>query len=91
MDRLSLQHLEYEMNFTDCTDKYNFFEIGYCGHPKYPYSKIFPDQASDLIISHSKEEDHSFIKDALRNEKNQLVPLYYVYKPKTNSPRTKYE
>ena len=69
-------------------DKYNFFESGYCGHPQYSYSNIFLDQASDLILSHFKEEDHSLISDALRNEKIQLVSLYYVYKPKTNTPRT---
>ena len=66
-----------------------FFELGYCGHPQYPYSNIFPNQASDLIISYFKEEYYSFIKDALRNEKIQLVLLYYVYKPKTNASRTK--
>ena len=50
-------------------DKYNFFELGYCGHPHYPYSKIFLDQASDLILLYFKEEDHPFISDALRDEK----------------------
>ena len=47
LDILSLQKLEYEMNFTDYPDKYNFFELGYCGHPQYPYLNIFLDQASD--------------------------------------------
>ena len=46
-------------------------------------------QASDLILSHFKEEDHPFISDALRDKKIQLVLLYYVYKPKTNKSRTK--
>ena len=59
-------------------DKYSFFELGYCGHPQYPYSKIFLDQASDLILSHFQEEDRPFISEALRNEKIQLVSLYYV-------------
>ena len=27
LDRLSLQQLEYEMNFTDYPDKYNCFEL----------------------------------------------------------------
>ena len=70
LDRLSLQRLEYEMNFTDYPDKYNFFELGYCGHPQYPYSKIFLNQAGDLILSNFKKENHSFIKDALRYKKN---------------------
>ena len=65
------------------------FELGYCGHPNYPHTNIFLGQASDLILSHFKEEDHSLIEDALRNEKIQLVLLYYVYKPKTNTSRTK--
>ena len=55
LDRLSLQQLEYEMDFTDYLDKYNFFELVYCGHPQYAYSNIFIDQASDLILSHFKE------------------------------------
>ena len=50
---------------------------------------MFLNQASDLILSHFKEEDHFFIKDTLRNKKIQLVLLYYVYKPKTNASRTK--
>ena len=33
LDILSLQQLEYETDFTDYPDKYNFFELGYCGHP----------------------------------------------------------
>ena len=89
LDRLSLQQLECEMDSADYPDKYNFFELVYCGHPQYPYSKIFLDQASDLKLSHFKEEDHSFIIDALRNEKTQLVSLYYLYKPKTNTSITK--
>ena len=89
MDRLSLHHLECEMDCTDYPDKYNLFELGYCGHPKYPQSKIFLNQASDLILSQFKEEDHYFIKDAFSNKKIQLVSLYYVYKPNTNASRTK--
>ena len=34
LDRLSIQQLEYEMNFTDYTNKYNDFELVYCGHPQ---------------------------------------------------------
>ena len=66
-----------------------FFKLGYCGHPQYPYSKIFLDQASDLILSHFKEEDHTFIIDALKDDNIQLVLLYYIYKTKTNTSRTK--
>ena len=41
MDRVSLQQLEFEMDCTDYPDKYNCFELGYCGHPKHPHSNIF--------------------------------------------------
>ena len=41
LDRLSLKQLEWEMYRTDYPDKYNFFELGYFGHPKYPHTKIF--------------------------------------------------
>ena len=37
LDRLSLQKLEYEIDRTDYPVDYNFFEIGYCGHPILPY------------------------------------------------------
>ena len=57
--------------------------------PQFPYSKIFLDQASDLILSHFQDEEHPFIIEALRAENIQLVLLYYVYKPKTNTSRTK--
>ena len=77
MDRLSLQQLEYEIYFADYPDKYNFFELGYCGHPQYPYSNIFINQASDLILSHFQEEYHPFISDALIDQNIQLVSLYY--------------
>ena len=89
LDRLSLQKLEFEMDSAGYPYEYNFFELGYCGHPQYPYSNNFLDQASNLILSHFKEKDHTFITDALRNEKIQLFLLYYVYKPKTNKSRTK--
>ena len=59
-------------------DEYIFFELGYCGHPQFPYSKIFIDQESDLILSHFQEEDNSLISEALRDENIQLVSLYYV-------------
>ena len=57
-------------------DEYICFELGYCGHPQYPYSNIFIDQVSDLILLHFKEEHHSFISEALRDESIQLVLLY---------------
>ena len=65
------------------------FLLGYCGHPEYPNSNIFPGQANDLILSHFKEEYHSFIKDEFSNKKIQLVSLYYIYKTKTNASRKK--
>ena len=40
VDVLSLQQLEYEIDCNDYTVNYNFFEIGYCGHPNFPYSYI---------------------------------------------------
>ena len=89
LNRLSLQHLEFEMDSSGYPDEYNFFELGYCGHPNYTHTIFFLNQASDLILSHFKEEDHSFIKYTLRNKKIQLVLLYYVYKPQTNASRTK--
>ena len=70
-------------------DEHNFFELGYCGHTQFPYSQIFLDQASDLIFSQFQEEFHPFIRKALGDENIQLVPLYYVYKPNTDTPRTK--
>ena len=65
-----------------------FFEIGYCGHPNFPYKNIQPEQASDWILSHFQKEDHSLIHDKLKNKKTQLVYLYYVYKPKKNKSIT---
>ena len=70
-------------------DDHNFFELGYCGHTQFPHSKLFLDQASDLILSQFQEEDHPFIRKALWDEDIHLVALYYVYKPKTDTPRTK--
>ena len=37
---------------------------------------------------HFQEEYHRFISEELRDENIQLVSLYYVYKAKTNTPRT---
>ena len=77
------------MDSTGYPDDHNFFELGYCGHTQFPYSEIFICQASDLILSHFQDEDHPFISEALRDENIQLVSLYYVYKPKTDTSRTK--
>ena len=52
VDRLSLEQLEYEMDRADLPDDYNYFEIGYCGHPNFPYAHIQLDQATKLILSH---------------------------------------
>ena len=51
LDRLSLQNIECEMNYTGYPDDHKFFELGYCGHTQYPHSKIFLDQARALILS----------------------------------------
>ena len=74
VERLSPQKLEYEMDCTDYPVDYNFFEIGYCGHPTYPYTNIQLEKAIDLILSHFQEEYHFFINDTLRN-KNAFFPL----------------
>ena len=66
----------------------NFFGIGYCGHPNFPYAHIQIEQANNLILSHFQEEDHSFVHDTLKNKKAQLVSLYFVYRPKKNASRT---
>ena len=50
VERLSLQKLEYEMDRTGFHIYYNFFEIGYCGHPKFPYAHIQLEQATKLIL-----------------------------------------
>ena len=38
VDKLSLQKLEFEMDRTDDPVNYSFLEIGYCGHPNFPYT-----------------------------------------------------
>ena len=58
---LSLQQLEYEMYHTDYPVDYNCFEIGYCGHPNFPYADIQLKQATSLILSIFQEEDHPSI------------------------------
>ena len=75
--RISLPQLEYEMDFTDYPAGYNFFLIGYCGHPNFPYTNIQLEQASDLALSRFHKEYHTFINYTLRNKKTQLVYLYY--------------
>ena len=45
VDRISLQKLEYETEPVDLPD-----EIGYCGHPAFPYAHIQLEQATNLII-----------------------------------------
>ena len=40
VNRLSFQHLEYEMDRTDFPVDYNFFELWYCGHPNFSYAYI---------------------------------------------------
>ena len=65
-----------------------FFEIGYCGHPAFPYACIQQEQATKFILSQFQEEDHPFIYDALGNKKKRLVCLYFVYIPKKNTSVT---
>ena len=89
LDRLSLQQLECEIDSTGYPDDHNFFELGYCGHTQYPHSKIFLDQSSALILLQFQEEDYPFIRKALQDEHIHVVSLYYVYKPKIDTSRTK--
>ena len=42
-----------------------------------------------LILSQFQEEANKFIRKALQDDHIHLVTLYYVYKPKTDTPRTK--
>ena len=58
------------------------FEIGYCGHPDFPYAYIQFEKATKLILSHFQEEDHPFIYDTLNNKNIQLVCLYFAYRLK---------
>ena len=51
--------------------------------------RFFLDQARALIISQFQEEDHSFIRKDIQDNHIHVVSLYYVYKPKTDTPRTK--
>ena len=69
------------MDFTDLPDDYNFFEIGYCGHPVFPYAHIQLEPATKLILSHFHEEDQIFIHDTLNNKNTQLVYLYILIDP----------
>ena len=77
------------MDSTGYPDHHNFFELGYCGHTQYPHSNIFLDQESALILSQFQEEDHPFIRKDLQDEDIYVVSLYYIYKQKTDTPRTK--
>ena len=90
MYRLSLQQLECEIYSTGYPDHHNFFELGYFGHTQFPYLKISLDQATDLILSQFQKEDHPFIIKALGDDDMHLVALSDVYKPKTDTPRTKH-
>ena len=89
LDRLPLLQLKCEMDSTGYPDDHKFSELGYCGHTQYPHSKIFLDQARALILSQFQEEDHPFVRKALQDEHIHVVSLYYVYKPKTDTPITK--
>ena len=52
VDIIYLQQPEYETEHADTPDDYNFFEIGYCGHPAPPYAHIKLEQLTKLIPSH---------------------------------------
>ena len=55
VDKLSLHQLDYEIDCTDYPVDYNFFEIGYCGHPNFPYANIQFKKVTNLILSHTWE------------------------------------
>ena len=84
VDRLSLRQLEYDMDRTNYPIDYNCFEIGYCGHPKFPYAHTQLKQATNLIMSYFQEEDHSLNHNTLKNRKTNLVSLYFDYRHKKN-------
>ena len=63
-------------------------EIGYCGHPAFPYACIQLEKATKLIPSYFQEKYHPYIYGTLGNKKTQLVCLYFVYRPKKNAYRT---
>ena len=76
VDWLSLQKLQYEMDCTDYPDYYNCFEIGYCGHPNFPYATIIFKKATNLILSHFRENAiYSFMIHST-TKKMQLVSLF---------------
>ena len=77
------------MDFTGYPNDHNLFELGYCVHTQFSHSKSFLDQASDLILSQFQEEEHPFIRKAIEDKNIHAVELYYVYKPKTDTPRIK--
>ena len=43
------------MERADIPDEYNFFGIGYCGHPAFSYAHIKLDQDTKLILQHFQE------------------------------------
>ena len=55
VERLSLHQLEWEMDCTDYPVDYNFSEIGYCGHPNFPYANTQFKKSTNLILSHFQE------------------------------------
>ena len=88
VDRISLQQLQHEIERADLPDDYNCFEIGYCGHPAFPYAHIQLDQSTKLILSYFQEEDNPNIYDTLSNKETQLVFLYFVHITMKNVSRT---
>ena len=60
---------EHEMDRADLHYDYNFFEIGYYGHPAFPYAHIQIYRTTKLILSHIWEEYNPFIYDTLNNKK----------------------
>ena len=75
VDILSLQKLEYEMDRTDFPVDYIFFEIGYCGHPNFPYGHIKLEKATKLILSNLRQNNiHSF----MIHKKNTIAFLLYI-------------
>ena len=73
------------MDRTEYPVDYNYFEIGYCGHPNPPYKNIQLEQASDLIlhifVTRGMAIFHNifFILDAIsESEDNKGVPLFIV-------------
>ena len=67
------------MKRADLPNDSNFFEIGYCGHPAFPYTHIQIEKVTKLIHSKFQEEDHTFIYDTLQKKRqNWFAYIFFT-------------